>query len=464
MCSRAHISRIKFVISLALVLAQPCSLLAQRGPGGARVGGGTVATGMDNNGQPTGLDTKDDLQGFHDVLAVQATREQAAAYAAMMRSTSVADADLKTLEEQIRKENNPSAHASQGKQVLDALEAARSLNKKFLESFSELQKTGLREIAKRLAKSDSELAQQAHTLDLPAETRPASAQILISVQNLQRALANFQRAQLDLGEEMSIPSASNGQGFTYNLPPAKNSVTIGGQPLTVTTSGTISKTASQGGQNTFTVDLSQDLSDVQLDIPDVLRLQLDKSDRCGERVAIQTAELMPRGPAALVVAQLHFERWTCSPIFGRDSMNEIVEGNGTIEIQLTPAVTQDGSLKLVAQIGQVDAQGLIGDLLRSGSLGETIRDKTGQAFAAIMHQGGDFKTALPAGARNNATLRHAEFQGTGSGKLIVRLNGEINVSNEQLTALTRELERATQEPVPGPLLTRPAPPQQTVSR
>jgi hypothetical protein len=454
----------KAVFFGTVLLMCSCALQAQRGPGGGRIGGGTVATGMDNNGQPTGLDTKDDLQGFHDVLAVQATREQAAAYAAMMKSTSAADVDLKGLEEQVRKEADASTLRNQDKQVQDALEAARSLNKKFLESFSDPQKTGLREVARRLAKSDSELAQQAHTLDLPTETKPAAAQILTSLQNLQRTLTNFQRAQLDLGEEMSIPSAGNGQGFTYNLAPAKNSIAIGGQPVTVTTSGIISKTASEGGQNTFAVEISQDLSDLQLNIPDVLRLRLDKSERCGERVAVQTAELTPRDPAALVFAQLHFERWTCSPAFGRDGMNEIVEGNGTVEIQLTPAVAQDGTLKLVARIGHVDAQGLIGDLLRSGSLGETIRDQTAETFASLMRQAGDFKTALPSGARSYATLRHAEFQGTGSGRLIVRLSGEIHVSNEELPALTGELQRATQEPVPGPLLTRPATPQESVSR
>jgi len=103
------ISRVKFLLPLVLVTAQPCALLAQRGPGGARIGGGTVATGMDNNGQPTGINTKDDLRGFHDVLAVQATKEQAAAFAAMMKNTSAAAADLKTLQEQLQKQNDPPA-------------------------------------------------------------------------------------------------------------------------------------------------------------------------------------------------------------------------------------------------------------------------------------------------------------------------------------------------------------------
>jgi hypothetical protein len=463
--NKIPISTILFVGAVLLIFSS--AVMAQRG--GGHIGGGTEgATGMDNNGKPTGLDIKDDLQGFHDVLAVQATREQAAAYAAMMKSTSAADADLTAFEEQLRKANESNTAtavlATADKQAQDDLGGALSLNKKFLESFSEPQRTGLKEISKRLARVDSELAQQTHALDLPTGTGSAGGQILASVQNLHHALTNFQRAELDLGEEMSIPSAGNGQGFTYNLPPARSAVIMGGQAMTVTTSGIISKTTSEKGDNTFAVELIEDLSDLQLDITDILRHHLDTSDRCGERVSVQTAELTPRNPAALVVAQLHFERWTCSPIFGQGSMNEIVEGNGTIEIHLTPAVTPDGAMKLVAHIGQVEAQGLIGDLLRSGALGEAMRDKTAEAFVSMMRQGIDFKNALPSGVRTYAMLHHAEFQGTGSGKLVVRLNGEIHVSNEQLAALTTELEHATQEPIPGPLLTRPAMPQQTVSR
>jgi hypothetical protein len=456
-------SAISFLVGLVL-FSSPSNVLAQHGSGGAIGGGSAGGTGMGSNGHPTGLDIKDDLRGFHDVLAVQATNEQAAAYAAMMRSTSAADLDLKSLEEQVRKENDSSGLANRAKQAQNAIEGARDLNKKFLEGFSEPQRTGMKEISKRLAKADSELAQQARALDLPSEAKQSGAQLLAVVDNLQHALSNFQHSQLDLGEEMSIPSASNGQGFTYNLVPVKNNVVVVGQAMTVTTSGVISKTRSEAGQNNFSVELGEDFSDLQRDIENVLRQQLESSDRCGERVAIQSAELTPHDATALVFVQLHFERWTCSPMFGRDSMNEIVEGNGTIEVRLSPAVAQDGTMKLTAQIGHVDAQGMIGDLLRTGSLGETIRDKTAQIFVSVMHQAVDFKSALPAGVRGYATLRRAEFQGTGSGRLIVRLTGEIQVSNDQLAAVTGELQRATQEPIPGPLLTRPATPQEAVTR
>jgi hypothetical protein len=133
-------------------------------------------------------------------------------------------------------------------------------------------------------------------------------------------------------------------------------------------------------------------------------------------------------------------------MFGKQNMNEIVEGNGTIEVKLIPAVADDGTLRLMAQIGHVDAEGLVGELLRSETLGEALRNKISDSVLSTLRQGGDFKAALPTGARTYATLRRAQFQGTGSGRLIAVLDGDIRVSNENLTALTTELkERSSPE-------------------
>jgi hypothetical protein len=135
-------------------------------------------------------------------------------------------------------------------------------------------------------------------------------------------------------------------------------------------------------------------------------------------------------------------------------MNEIVEGNGTIEVKLTPAVAEDGSLRLSAKIDRIDAEGLVGDLLRSDALGSALRDRVSDLVLSALQQGSDFKAALPAGARSYATLQRAKFQGTGSGKLLAVFDGDIRVSNENLAAVTRELqERSLQSAEERPELT-----------
>jgi hypothetical protein len=140
--------------------------------------------------------------------------------------------------------------------------------------------------------------------------------------------------------------------------------------------------------------------------------------------------------------QLHFERWAC---LGREA-NEIVEGNGMIEVKLTPSVGKDGALRMTPEMGRIDAEGLIGELLRSGSLGDTLRDKIAELVLFTVRRGGDFSATLPPAARGNATLHRAQFQGAGGGKLSVVLDGEIQMSNEQVISFTSELKERRSTP------------------
>ncbi|MFZ3189313.1 MAG: hypothetical protein WB523_04440 [Candidatus Sulfotelmatobacter sp.] len=435
-------SALKTMILAATLLASPCALFGQHGGGGGHIGGPAAGGGgLSGGNRATGIENKDDLRSFHEIMAVQATSEQKIAYAAMLKSTAIASIELKAFIEQLRKDNNTPEVASHDETLEDAIETARMLNRKFVEGFSEAQKSGLKEITKRLAKTDSELAQQAKGVDQEVEANAAAGQMATSAQGLDRTLASFERAQVDLSEEMSIESP-NDQGIAYNLSPVKVSINLANQPMAITTSGVVSKSVAEGGQNIFAVQVTTDISDLQLAIADVLRAQLDKADRCGERIAVQTAALNPQPPAGLVEVELHYERWMC---LGRD-MNEMAEGSGTIEVKVAPTVAEDGKLQLTAQIGQIDAQGLVGELLRSGSLGDVVRKKVVESLLSVVHQGPDFKAALPAPARSYATLRRVEFQGTGSGKLLVVMDGEIRVSNENLTALTSELNRSLSRP------------------
>jgi hypothetical protein len=106
-------------------------------------------------------------------------------------------------------------------------------------------------------------------------------------------------------------SSAGGQELMFKIPPVKMEVKIENRPISITASGVISKITEEHGQNVFRLELIADLSELQQSITEVLRAQIDRSDRCGERIAIQNANLTPLTPASLVVAKLHFERWTC---------------------------------------------------------------------------------------------------------------------------------------------------------
>ena len=445
-------SRFQAIVLGAVLLPCPGALFAQHG-GGGRVGGGLAGgTGLSQGNHASGIDEKDDLKDFHQVLAVQATGDQIIAYVQMLKSTAVAETELQGFLDVLSKDlpgkaDNGAEVGSRGTALGQAIEKARSENKNFLDGFSDAQKSGLKEIIKRLIKADSELAQPAKALDLAVEAKAAVPALTSSAQSLQHALSSFQHDQLDLGEEMSIAIANSGQQFAFNLPPVKISIAYGNQPIDVITSGLVSKGAAEGGQNTFKLELTADLSDLQHEITQVLRDQLEKADRCGEQITIRNATLTPAEPASLVNVQLHFERWAC---FGKGPGTEMAEGNATIEVKLTPAVGEDGSLRLVPEMKRIDAEGLVGELLRSALLGETLRDEIKESLLEVVRQSGDFKTTLPPAATGYAKLQRAQFQGTGSGKLMVVLDGEIRVSDEKAMSLSSELKEraASQQTVP----------------
>jgi hypothetical protein len=447
------ISGVARLVLGAALLASPCGVLAQHGGGGHGTGGdaGGTASGLSGpTGRATGLSEKDDLKDFHAALAVQATSQQIIEYGAMLKSTTAASAELQALLDELGKQNNASKLAIHDATLAQALEKARMENQKFLDGFSDPQKSGLKEISKKLTKAEADLAQQAKALDQEiGDAKAVGPSITISVQSLERTLTSFRSQQLDLGEEMSIGAANNAQDSAFNLAPVKSSVNFANQPIAIITSGVISKGVEAGSQNTFKFELTADLSDLQLNITGVLRAQLNKANRCGERIEIQNATLAPLAPGSLVVTQLHFERWACATTFGRETMSEMAEGNGTIELKLAPAVGEDGTLRIVSQMGHIDAEGLVGELLRSGSLGDALRDKVMQSLLSIVSQGEDFKTTLPPAAQGNAVLRHAQFQGTGAGKLLLVLDGEIRVSNEKVTALTGELKGRSSSQAPS---------------
>jgi hypothetical protein len=442
------VSGVTVLVLAAALLAYPSEVLAQRGAGGGHTGGG-VETGesLSSIGKATGVDVKDDLKDFHEMLAVQATSQQIVAYAAMLKTTAAASAELKTLLDQLGKQSSPEL-ASRVTSLNQAIEAARSEEKKFLDGFSDRQKSGLKEITKKLLKADVDLAQQARELDERiGDAKAPGPQIASAAQTLDQALTGFQTQQLDLGAEMSI-AARNGEQAAFEIPPVRNSIIFAGQSIAVAASGVISRAVADNGQNKFNLELTADLSDLQHNFTEVLRSQLDKANRCGEQIAIQNAVLTPQEPASLVLVQLHFERWAC---FGGQA-SEIAEGNGTVEMNLVPAVGNDGTLQLAPKITRVDAEGLLGESIRSGSLGDILREKVSEAVLSAMRQGGDFKAILPPSAQGNLTLRRAEFEGTGAGKLVAVLDGEIRVSNESATALASELkaselkERSTSQP------------------
>jgi hypothetical protein len=427
------------IVGIALLIS-PCGMFAQHGGGGGGGGRGLLGSGTGANaGRPGGVSEKDDLKNFHQAMAVMATAEQRAAFAKISQYAQAAIDQLQAFRESLHQVPSGSPLSDRATAVERAIEQARAGNQNFLTSFSPAQKSGLKDITGKLAKADSEVDKQIKTFNQAVQTpKPEGEQIASSAASLDKQFASFQSEQLALGREMGVLLPADGQELAFNLPPVTSSVNVAGQPVSIVTSGDVSRTSSENGHNTFSLKLTADLSDLQQNITSIVRSELTRSPRCGERIEIHEATLTPLPPASLVVAHLHYEHWICPPAA---SPTELAGGDGEIEIKLTASLEPNARLQLGSEIIRVDADRFLRDLLRSGDLGETLSEQIAASVLSAMQKGADLKTALPPAAEASATLEKAQFQNAGAGQLSLVLDGQLQFSDEQTKLFATQLKQ-----------------------
>ena len=244
------LSVLNFLVLAIAVLGHPAMSLAQRHGGGhGGMPGGTTRS--------TGVEEKDSMKDFHTALAVQATSEQIAEFQAMVKSTERAQAFLQSFQNRLSKTDNGSESRRQDGLDL-AIQAARDGAKKFQDGLSSAQKSGLKEIVKRLGKSDSDLELEERKFD---QRSSFASETVTQAESLDKALSDVYNQELALGQEMSIVLA-NGQDLAFSLPQTKSPLTIEGRTITVAVSGALSQTAVLADQRTFKLELLADLSDL----------------------------------------------------------------------------------------------------------------------------------------------------------------------------------------------------------
>jgi hypothetical protein len=118
----------------------------------------------------------------------------------------------------------------------------------------------------------------------------------------------------------------------------------------------------------------------------------------------------------------------------------VIGGNAAMQMTLTPAVDKDETeLRLVPEVGPIQADGSLGELLRSAALGNMLRDKIREAILSALQKGTDLNATLPPAVQGYAKIKNAKFQDGGSGRLLVILEGEIQITNEQIQALSKQV-------------------------
>lgn len=424
------------VVNAALLLVSTQAVAQRRGGVGESSSPGG---NLESYSRPDGVDDKDQLKDFHDAMAVQATGEQAAEFQSVLKSTEAAKAELQALLQTTGK-TDAAETSRRGASLDQGLASARSANNKFQEGFSPEQKTGLRDLLKRFVKTDADLDQELRKFDQSLAAKN-SAEINAGADRLDKVLSDFYDQQLSIGRKMSIV-LSTGQDVAFMLTPVKTPVRYGSQTISVPTSGRLVQVSTESGRRTFRLELMSSLLDLQQNVNEAARAEFNRGDRCGERIEVRNASLTPTIPTALLSLRLHYERWMCARGVGQSLASELAEGDGVVEIKVSPAVEKSGALKINTDLGRVDATGMMSDSISNGSLGDDLREKAAQMVLSAAQGGTDFKVVLPPALQNAATIQSAKFEDTGAGTLGVVLGGQVAISDEQASALASQLNQA----------------------
>jgi hypothetical protein len=234
--------------------------------------------------------------------------------------------------------------------------------------------------------------------------------------------------------------SSSAQPLSFTIPRDVTSFTLGGQPITIIVTGGLSGVSRDAGHTLFKLQLTADLSDLQTNLTPLLRSQLDRADPCGDRIAVQHATMIPAAPAGLVEVDVHVERWACSRVLGKQVVKELIGGNGSMVLKLTPEVTDHVAIRLEASVQSVKADGLLGELLRTGPVGSLVRSKIDALLGEALQNGTRLTAALPPAAQAFARLESVAFRDEGGGRLAIGLDGDLRVADSQIAELASQLK------------------------
>ena len=238
----------------------------------------------------------------------------------------------------------------------------------------------------------------------------------------------------------ALPAAGFGADLVFEIPPVAVSLNIAGQPIALTISGNIAESSARRGEGeqAFDLTLHANLADLQDHLTPLMQAELNQNNRCGERISVENATLTPSAPAGRLIVKLHFEKWACIKAFGKDNAKRLLGGDGTVEVILTPRVEQGSAVHLDAEIRNIDADGSLGEALRSSAVGPALRDKIRESILKAIQKTTDLETVVPAQARLFVTIQSVAFADGGSGRLALNLIGQLAVPGAQVSAVLEQ--------------------------
>ena len=146
----------------------------------------------------------DDLKDFNRALALQATADQKVQFQVLTKSAQSARKGAQDLQHLAENASKPDLlHFTQP--FTSTVDEAQTDSGKFVQSFSEAQKSGLKAVTKKLGKANTEITKQSKALTQALQrSKIDNKQIAGIAEKLDKALGDFQAEQTALGTEMGI--------------------------------------------------------------------------------------------------------------------------------------------------------------------------------------------------------------------------------------------------------------------
>lgn len=233
-----------------------------------------------------------------------------------------------------------------------------------------------------------------------------------------------------LGVLLQPWGAVRAEDLTLRLPPVKTSINFGNQPIGITAVAVITGHPNSL-QDTFRLLLTADMAELQAHMTDLLRAELDSADRCGDRLSVASATLVPVNPAGALTANVHYERWVCVKLLGKEVNKKLLGGDGSIPVNLSPSI-EGSEVKLMTEVGTIQAKGALGEVLRSPPVRDRLRERIGASVQSALQGGTNLKAILPPALARVASITGARFADGGSGRLSFELAAEIRMSAAEI--------------------------------
>jgi len=230
----------------------------------------------------------------------------------------------------------------------------------------------------------------------------------------------------------------------FPIPPITTTVNVNGLPTRMTVSGSVFASSENDGQEAIRVELNADLTDFQRNLTPILAAQLNQSNRCGERLNVLDSKLVPSAPSGQLTVTAHVEKWGCAKAFGKEIVKRLAGGDGVIGVRLTPRVESQAGVKLAAEVTSIEADGSLGELLRSGAFADAIREKIRATVVSAIEKSTDFKAAVPPALQEIVSIRRVQFADGGAGRLAVAISAEARIPARQARELLERLKSQTQ--------------------